>query len=232
MQGTSVIVQMNYSHTVKYVVTAEAVIGNMSTGIHIFAYHTLCKNEWINKSINTFSKSKVPEASVADLIRMQEDVGLLFPCSLIYGYSIHHLPACSKVPSVHGVFRAEPPCCVNTMAVIWRWRDNWVSPPQALEITSTGGRWMMARKRQRPGDYSLTSCNFSIIYIIIVIWNFPQGGSFIFNYTSPSRQWTTNHVDHPQDLVWSMQRWLSQIQTVHTQCMHNMCMQKHNMHCL
>lgn len=128
---------------------------------HIYIAHPVKK-----KSTNTFWKSKMPEASVADPIGTQEDVGLLFPCSLIFGYH-HYLPVRSKVPSIHGVFRAEPPRCLNIMAVIWRWRDNWVFHPQALEITSTGGRWMMARKKQRPGDYSLTSCNFSIIHIII-----------------------------------------------------------------
>lgn len=55
---------------------------------------------------------------MADPIGTQEDVGLLFPCSLIFGYHHYLPPVRSKVPSIHGVFRAEPPCCLNIMAVI------------------------------------------------------------------------------------------------------------------
>lgn len=92
-------------------------------------------------------------------------------CSLL----IYCLIVCSQVASIHSVCRAEPPCCVNIIEVIWHWRDWCVFHLQALEITSTGGHWMMARKRQKPGHYSPPSCDFSVDSVIVTVWNCPQG---------------------------------------------------------
>lgn len=57
-----------------------------------------------------------------------------------------------KVLSIDSVFRADP-TLLHTMLVC----SLSLLPPhlQGLEITSTGGRWMMARKKQRPGEFIL-----------------------------------------------------------------------------
>lgn len=163
-RSRGVIVQLNYCHSIKYSTLQQKLLLEICRLESPYLHSSPCEKKIKNQRTHS-ENLRCLRPGVADPIGTQEDVGLLFPCSLIFGYH-HYLPVRSKVPSIHGVFRAEPPCCLNIMAVIWHRRDNWAFHPQALEITSTGGRWMMARKWQRPGDDSLTICNFSIIHII------------------------------------------------------------------
>lgn len=59
--------------------------------------------------------------------------------------------------------------------------------PQALEMTSTGGHWMMARKRQRPGldplTHSLPVTLVSLMFLSpskTVFWEESHGNSVHF----------------------------------------------------